>query len=427
MTDRPVVIQKISWADLCPWTIIFKTLPIATSFTVLTLALLAVAATPVGWWISEFSLSEATQTANVEELKNNSSPYRGVFSDTADGLEPLEILGVRITGPREVFDQLVSPAAKMFNRGIGLDQFFYYLFGSLWTMVVWSFAGLGICRVALLRLTRGEHAGLDDAFEFAVVNWTTAFGSIVAPLLAVVVLCIPTFILGLLMGLDIGVLLVGLLWFIVIGISILMSILLLGLCFGWPLMVASIACESQNSFDSITRSFAYVFQRPFHYLFYALLAIFFGGVAWVIVSSLADGVVALTYWSVSWGANLFGGNRLDELVMGLPRDADGNVTEPSTMFQAGRSAINFWNAVIKSLAAAFLHGLFWCLTSAIYLLLRKDVDQTEMDEIYLIDEKRTYTLPPLQSDENGIPQVRRPEPDFYEGNDSEDLEQTSDK
>ena len=418
MTDRPVVIQKISWADLCPWAIIFKTLPIATSFTVLTLALLAVVVTPAGWWMGEFCLSEESQVAMVEELKNNSSPYRGVFSKAPDGQEPLEILGVQLKGPREVFLQLVAPVGKMFDHGIGLDEFFYYLFGSLWTIAVWSFAGLGICRVGLLRLTRGENAGLDDAFEFMVDNWTKAFGAVIAPLLAVGVLCIPTFLLGLLMGFDIGVLLVGLLWFVVVGISILMGILLLGLCFGWPLMIASVACESQNSFDSLTRSFAYVLQRPFHYLCYALVAILFGGVAWVVVSSVADGMVALTYWSVSWGANLFGADRIDELIIGVTKDTDGNLTESPALY-AGRSAINFWNAIVKSLAAAFLHGLFWCLASAIYLLLRKDVDQTEMDEIYLVDEKRTYTLPPLQSDENGIPQVRRPEPDFYESDDSE--------
>ena len=116
--------------------------------------------------------------------------------------------------------------------------------------------------------------------------------------------------------------------------------------------------------------------------------------------------------SVSWGANLVNENRIDQLVIGMPLDADGDPTESPSMY-AGRSAINFWNAVIKSLAAAFLHGLFWCMASTVYLLLRKDVDQTEMDEIYLVDEKRTYTLPPLQSDENGIPQIRRPEPEFY--------------
>ena len=426
MTDRPVVIQKISWADLCPWTIIFKTLPIATSFTVLALALLAVVATPVGWWMGEFCLSEEAQVAKIEELKNNASPYRGVFTKAPDGQEPLEILGVQLKGPREVFLQLVSPVGKMFDHGIGLDEFFYYFFGSLWTIAVWSFAGLGICRACLLRLTRGENAGLDDVFEFALDNWTKAFGAVIAPMLAVGVLCIPTFILGLFMGVDVGVFLVGLLWFVVVGISILMGILLLGLCFGWPLMIASVACESQNSFDSLTRSFAYVLQRPFHYLCYALIAILFGGVAWVVVSSVAEGVVALTYWSVSWGANLFGGNRIDDLIIGVTKDVNGNLTESSALY-GGRAAINFWNALVKSLAAAFLHGLFWCLASSIYLLLRKDVDQTEMDEIYLVDEKRTYTLPPLQSDENGIPQVRRPEPDFYESNDSETTENPSEE
>jgi len=285
MTDRPVVIQKISWADLCPWTIIFRTLPIATSFTVLVLALLAVAATPMGWMLSEACLSPEVRAMKIKELQNNTSPYRGVFSDTPDGQEPLQMLGVRITGPREVFRQLVSPVKKMFDREIGLGEFFYYFFGSLWTIAVWCFAGLGICRVCLLRLTRGEYAGLDDAFEFSIGNWTKALGAVMAPLLGVAALCIPTFLLGLLLGFDIGVLLVGLLWFVVVGVSIVMGILLLGLLFGWPLMVASVACESQNAFDSMTRSFAYVLQRPFHYLCYSLLAILFGGVAWVIVAS----------------------------------------------------------------------------------------------------------------------------------------------
>jgi hypothetical protein len=33
-----------------------------------------------------------------------------------------------------------------------------------------------------------------------------------------------------------------------------------------------------------------------------------------------------------------------------------------------------------------------------------------MDEVYQVDEKRTYELPPLKSDENGIPQVQTPVP-----------------
>jgi hypothetical protein len=62
------------------------------------------------------------------------------------------------------------------------------------------------------------------------------------------------------------------------------------------------------------------------------------------------------------------------------------------------------------LAAAFLYGLFWSMASAIYLVLRFDVDETEMDEIFLMDEKRTYQLPPLKTDSNGIPQVQKATP-----------------
>ena len=50
------------------------------------------------------------------------------------------------------------------------------------------------------------------------------------------------------------------------------------------------------------------------------------------------------------------------------------------------------------------------MAGAVYLLLRKDVDDTEMDEIYIVDERRTYDLPPLKSDEQGVPQVQKPTP-----------------
>jgi len=34
-----------------------------------------------------------------------------------------------------------------------------------------------------------------------------------------------------------------------------------------------------DSFDALSRSYAYVFQRPLHYLFYALVAAVFGALA----------------------------------------------------------------------------------------------------------------------------------------------------
>ena len=93
-------------------------------------------------------------------------------------------------------------------------------------------------------------------------------------------------------------------------------------------------------------------------------------------------------------------------------DEKGNIIaqDPSTPLYAGQAMIRGWTWLVRSLAAAFIYGLFWCMASAIYLLLRKDVDDSEMDEISVVNQQRTYELPPLKTDENGIPQVQTPTP-----------------
>ena len=406
MTEQPVIVQKISWSDLCPWTSIFKTLPIAASVTVLAFALLGVVLSPMGWLLSETVCITNAERANpklMEIVEVNRSPYRGVFLSTKQNTDAIPIMGLQLSGPRNVFKQLVRPFQYMFDGSLGLRGFFYMLLGCVWTLFVWSFVGLGISRVCLLKLTRNEQTGLDDAFEFAIDKWMTAASAVGIPLLAVAAMCIPTFLIGLLMGFNFGALVAGILWFVVLALATAMGLMLLGLMFGFPLMVSSVGCESQNAFDAMTRAYAYTFQRPVHYLFYCLVAIVFGGLCWMVVAALTDGIVDLSFWASSWGANV-SSDRID-VIRGVDAAA-----QDSWSLGAGRTMIALWNSLFRTLAAAFIYGLFWCMASAIYLLLRKDADETEMDEIYIVDEKRTYELPPLQSDENGIPQVQQPRP-----------------
>jgi hypothetical protein len=146
----------------------------------------------------------------------------------------------------------------------------------------------------------------------------------------------------------------------------------------------------------------------------------------LIVANLSASVIELGYWSTSWGANVGGGEvPRSEVLHGISaqvvevaaaEEADGQTvivpadTSSEGMLSFAQNTIGFWNGLIRTAAAAFLYGLFWCMASAVYLLLRKDVDDTEMDEIYIVDEKRTYELPPLKSDERGVPQVQTPQP-----------------
>ena len=468
---------KFSWPDTLPWLIIFRSLSPAFSATVILFALIGVVATPMGWILSEkmFLRSEAVLDSNpilAEVAEINRSPYRGVFLASESGENGLNVLGHQLTGPRLVFEQIVKPFYAIFDSARSASEFLYFLIGSLWSLVVWSFVGLGITRVSLLRLTRNEHAGLDDAFEYAVDYFATCFSALAMPIGFAFVLCIPTFLIGLVLGFDFGALVVSIFWFLILAIAFLLGLLLLGLMVSWPLVVCSVAAEGQNAFDAVTRAFAYVFQRPVNYFFYALIALLFGGVCWLAVNQFTESVIRLSFWSTSWGANRLTNDRMEQLKtppldlqlrsvnpaslisslqpmqqqlpppnleMSQPIQEGGNVivsdpqdnlvdqgeptlslpdfevegslepspaVEESWNLQTARKFIHFWTAFAKTIAAAFLYGLFWCMSSAIYLLLRKDVDETEMDEIFMIDERRTYDLPPLQSDEHGIPQVQ---------------------
>lgn len=421
MSDQPVIVKQVSWAELCPWTIIFRTLPIAASVTTLALAIVGVLAASFTWWLSEnlFVHGELEQDAAMAEVvRMNTSPYRSVFIDSQTDQNSLSVLGARLSGPRAVFNQIKRPAAYIFtskieptaaggsNVRLGAYGFWYFLFGTVCSIAVWSFIGLAIARVCLLRLTRNETIGIDDAFDFAFDHWLASFGGVGIPLVATFALCIPASIFGLLMTFDFGAAFVSLIWPVVLLIGAAISVLLLGLTYAWPLVVSSAACEGQNSFDAMTRAYAYVFQRPLHCLGYAIVAMLFGGFCWLIVANLCGSVIDLSYWATSWGANVASGENVRiEVIQGAVSDV-----ETSSTLSFAQSTMAFWNGLIRTIAASFLYGLFWCMASAVYLLLRKDVDDTEMDEIYIVDERRTYELPPLKSDESGVPQVQTPKP-----------------
>jgi len=59
------------------------------------------------------------------------------------------------------------------------------------------------------------------------------------------------------------------------------------------------------------------------------------------------------------------------------------------------------------LAVGFLYSYFWTASTCIYLLLRRDADATEMDEVFLEDDdvERSGSLPPLGTDKAGAPVV----------------------
>ena len=297
---------------------------------------------------------------------------------------------------------LVEPFRRLFDPGLSWGRWLLYLTGGLWTLSVWVLFGGAAARIAAVRLGRDERVGLRDAVVFARNKWPSLMAAPLMPLLAITLVALPIWLLGLIMRLDLGVAIAGLGWVLVVLLGLVMAVFAIGLLFGWPLMWSTIATEGSDAFDAVSRSYAYTFQRPLHYLAYAALAGVLGVLGWLLVALFCETVLQFIDWGICWGAGVERFEQIRGLTTAL---AEPKESTPSLLW-FGSALIRFFNACVRSLATAFSHGYFWVAVAGIYLLLRRDADQTETDDVYLEDESETpYGLPELPPDEAGVPGV----------------------
>ncbi len=396
--DR-VVVREIAWRDVFPWLIIFRTFGLATSMPVLFLATVGALLTPIGWWAAEGlfldkqAIGRDPQFAQIV-VQNHSWPsQRDNLPPPNDGRPPTSVQDVLSTGPdcvQPVFLRFVQPLSQLADARLPVTHAAYFAFGWLWMLVVWGLFGGAISRIAAVKLGREERIGLGEAMGHARRKWGAHVASPLFPLLGVALIMLPILAVGFLMRWDWGILVAGCLWILVLLGGLLISILLLGLLFGWPLMWSTIASEENgDAFEAFSRSYSYTFQRPLHYLFYAMVATFFGGLSWLLVYNFSEWVISLAQWPASLGA---GADRWSDITRAVDSPWSG-----SGLAIWGGGLVSLCVGLVRSVATGFAYSLFWCLATAIYLLLRQDVDQTEFDEVYVENEDRQYILPPLDA------------------------------
>jgi hypothetical protein len=155
----------------------------------------------------------------------------------------------------------------------------------------------------------------------------------------------------------------------------------------WP----TISVEGSDAWDAISRTYAYTFERPLHLLFYVWLGSLLGLVGILVFDLFADATYYLSVLATSWG-------------MGIDRtSALGAMGERESASFGWWLITDFWPGCIGMLKSAFQVGFFWANATAIYLLLRRSADATEMDEIALPDRQSMYEPPTLATGASGMP------------------------
>jgi len=104
----------------------------------------------------------------------------------------------------------------------------------------------------------------------------------------------------------VGPVILGLVFFVFLGVSFVLMLLLLGILGGFNLLYPTIAVEGADSFDAMSRSFAYVYARPWRLLIYTVISLIYGVVTFLFVSFAVFLILFLTHTFVGWGMDLFG-------------------------------------------------------------------------------------------------------------------------
>jgi len=376
------IVHEIRWSDALPWWLLFRAAGAAFSPAVIVLAACGMLATWAGWSAADragFTVAAALATPATPPAADELVLPTGQTTMTGDesALRPSRRAvpwirdGIlRLPLPlREVLALVTVP----FRPTATLSACTAASCRLAWFILVWSIFGTAICRNVALKLVGEEPPGIVGGAWFGSRKWLAAFNAVLFVIVGMLVLSIPGTLLGLGMRTDIGLAFAGAVWPLVLLGAVVLAILGIGMVIGWPLMVAAVGIERGDSFQAISTAFSYLYQRPLHYAFYAVVAAAVVMPALAVAGLFADATGTLAVWATSFG---MGHDRTADLVAGLAGSG-------AMAGQWGTRAIAFWSRGLLLLLAAFGWGYFWAIATAAYMLLRQDVDGTELDEVVL--------------------------------------------
>ena len=373
--------------------------------------------------------------------KNNLDPrvVIGVFA----GLLVVGVVGVLLSAQNKSSKPLSSKKTIAFLILIAVIIALAVLFASmdalhggvlsviraLLVLALWALFGGAIVRIAAVEIATDDRIGLGEALRFAGKRYREY---ILAPILAIVFIGI----LGLLIyvGMLVSAIpylgtcfLVFFIFPLVILAGFIITLVFIGLWFGFPLMWPTISAEGSDAFDALSRAYSYLYSRPWRWIWYNLVALgYFVAILLFVSAFFRFSVNAMERFSQTPGIRqafphvrrnvegmlAYAVEPIDQARM-LPLDmlypeaekarpsvfmggtnagslltGEGEVFVPLTGHQTvAKVLMSIWLYVYTALFVAFLFSLAFCLNTIIYFLLRKDVDGTDMTEVFIEEEE----------------------------------------
>lgn len=271
-------------------------------------------------------------------------------------------------------------------------HYVYFTIFGIYFLVIWAIFGGAISRIAAVQVARDEKISIRQALSFSTAKFLSFVSAPVIPVGIIAIVGIAVAVVGfVLFNIPfLGPIVGGALFFLALAAGFVMTLVLLGLLGGFNLMYPTIAVEGSDSFDAISRSFSYLFARPWRLLFYTAIAAVYGTICYVFIRYFIKLMLALTWYF----AGMFVFVDADSTQPLWPEMWSNPLAYSQLMYTVDYSSLGhgqaigagliwFWNSLSISVLGAFAIAFFFSANTIIYVLMRREVDATELDDVYL--------------------------------------------
>lgn len=276
---------------------------------------------------------------------------------------------------------------------------FFLLFGG-GSLLIWSLFGGAICRLAVVQFARDEKLPMRDALAYA---WPRLLGSFLPapciPLAFILIIAIALTLGGALLRVPIlGDLLSGVAFLLAILGGFVIAVLMVGLVVGGSLFWPAVAAEGSDAFDAFSRGLSYPLTRPLKAIVYTILALLLTSVCWVLANlftylslTITRGVVGFGTSPFGWWSRGEGGAHVSKLDLLWPVSGPGamhvwpNWGDLTWYEHFSGFLIGVCVLIVVGLLWSFLASFYFSASTAIYLLLRRDVDGIDLEDVYSED------------------------------------------
>jgi hypothetical protein len=271
-------------------------------------------------------------------------------------------------------------------------HFLYCLIFAAITLAAISIAGGAVCRIAALQFARGEKPGLTEAIRFSTKRFTSFFTAPLAPVGIIIFIGLFIFVLGLIGNIPrAGELIVGISMPLALIAGALIAVILIGAVGGFNLMFPAVAYDGSDCFDAISRSFSYVYAKPWRMVFYTTIAAVYSAICYTFVRFFASLLLWVTHRLLQFGLWVDNSskevNKLTAIwpkpefmknLIGPSSPATANWTESLAAF-----LVYLFLLVVVGLVVSFIISFYFSANTIIYSLMRNRVDNTALEDIYM--------------------------------------------